>query len=116
MKSKMFRKSIKLTIATLFTVVITGCASNQQIESGKVVSVSNGKANVYLSADTSTLQGKSVTVSRLLPNNSVLEGEPLYSYQVVGKAVIDSEEKTNYIRVKTNDITIEKSDIIELAE
>jgi len=116
MKSKMFSKSIKLAILALSTAVITGCASNEQIESGKVVSVSNGKANVYLSADTATLEGKTVTVSRLLPNNSVLEGESPYSYQVVGKAVIDSEERTNYIRIKTNDIIIEKSDIIELTE
>jgi len=112
----MFSKSVKLTLLALCTLVITGCASNQQLTSGKVVSVNNGKANVYLSADTSTLQGKTVTVSRLLPNNSVLEGEPLFLYQVVGTTVIDSEEKTNYISVKTNDVTIEQNDIVELTE
>tara|TARA_R110002074_G_scaffold238096_6_gene410077 strand:+ start:7510 stop:7860 length:351 start_codon:yes stop_codon:yes gene_type:complete len=116
MRNKMFSKSVKLTLSLVFIIVTTACVSHNDITSGKVISVNDDNASVYIAADTSTLPGKAITVRRLLPTNTVLEGEPLYSYQVVGKTVINAEDKANYISIKANNIAIKIRDIVELTE
>lgn len=112
----MLSKSIKLALPVVFAIAITGCASSNNITEGKVVAVKNGSASVYVGSDTTTLIGKDITVRRLLPTNTVLEGEPLYSYQVVGSTVVNAESKANFVNIETKDIAIEKDDIIELTE
>jgi hypothetical protein len=116
MRDKMFSKSVKLIMLVLFTTVITACASNDQIKSGKVISANDTNASVYVSADSSVAQGEVITVRRLLPTNTVLEGEPLYSYQDIGKAVIESKGKARYLNIKTDELELKQGDIIELTE
>ena len=116
MRNKMLSKSVKLTLSVVFTMIITGCASNDNIAAGKVIAVDGNNARVYIGSDVASLQGKEITVRRLLPTDTVLEGEPLYSYQVVGTTVINAEDKANFIKIKTNDIPLKKHDIIELTE
>lgn len=94
----MFNSMLKVAALGLFAVV--NIASASDLKSGDLVEVEGKVAKVHVDSTRSMLKGQQLQIHRLLATNSVLEGDPLYSYQEVGKVLVDEVTNSQYINVR----------------
>ena len=96
----MFNKTLKIAVFSLFTVMSIASASESNFKQGEIVKLEGKSAKVYVGAANSIVKGQLLQINRLLATNSVLEGAPLYSYQEVGRVLVNDITKAQYINVQ----------------
>ena len=95
----MFNKTLKIAAFSLFTLGNIASASQSDLKQGEIVKVEGKTAKVYVSKADSIAKGQQLQINRLLATNSVLEGDPLYSYQEVTKVLVVEVTNSQYINV-----------------
>lgn len=110
----MFNKVVTLSAITLASLLTVTSASAALFKSGEVIKVEANSALVYVGENVSNIQGKSLSASRLLPTESVLEGAPLFSYQTVGNVIVSSSAKDQHVSVKLTQGNLQKGDVLRL--
>jgi hypothetical protein len=110
----MFNKTLKIAAFSLFTVMSIASASESNFKQGEIVELEGKSAKVYVGTANSIVKGQLLQINRLLATNSVLEGDPLYSYQEVGKVLVNGITKAQYINVKITQGNLKLGDKVKI--
>lgn len=110
----MFNKTLKISAFGLLSVMAIASASASNLKQGEIVQVEGKSAKVYVGTATSIVKGQLLQINRLLATNSVLEGDPLYSYQEVGKVLVDDITKPQYIHVQITKGNLKLGDKVKI--
>ncbi|HBY84943.1 MAG TPA: hypothetical protein DEO86_03630 [Colwellia sp.] len=110
----MFHKTLKVAAFSLFAVVNIASASESDFKQGEIVKLEGKSAKVYVGTANSIVKGQLLEINRLLATNSVLEGDPLYSYQEVGKVLVGDISKPNYINVQITQGSLKEGDRVRI--
>jgi hypothetical protein len=110
----MFHKTLKISAFSFFAVVNLASASESDFKQGEIVKLEGKSAKVYVGTANSIVKGQLLQINRLLATNSVLEGDPLYSYQEVGKVLVGDISKPNYINVQITQGILKVGDKVKI--
>jgi hypothetical protein len=110
----MFNKTLKMAAFGLLTVMSIASASESNFKQGEIVELEGKSAKVYVGTANSIVKGQLLQINRLLATNSVLEGDPLYSYQEVGEVLVNDITKVQYINVKITQGNLKLGDKVRI--
>jgi len=110
----MLNKTLKIAALGLFSVMAVATASASDLKQGKIVKVEGKSASVYVGTANSIVKGQLLQINRLLATNSVLEGDPLYSYQKVGEVLVNEVTKPQYINVQITQGNLKLGDRVKI--
>lgn len=109
----MFNKILTVTALGLASLLTVTSANAALFKSGEVVKVEANTALVYVGSNTLEISGKSLTANRLLPTDSVLEGDPLFSYQSIGHVLVNGSTKAQHVSVKVTQGNLQLGDVVK---
>jgi len=110
----MFNKTLKIAAFSLFALGNIASASQSDLKQGEIVKLEGTRAKVYVGTANSIVKGQLLQINRLLATNSVLEGDPLYSYQEVGKVLVNDTTKAQYINVQITEGSLKLGDKVKI--
>lgn len=110
----MFNKTLKIADLGLLSVMTIASASASDLKQGEIVKLEGKNAKVYIGTANSIMKGQQLQINRLLATNSVLEGDPLYSYQEVGKVLVNEITKPQYIDVQITQGNLKLGDKVKI--
>ena len=111
----MFNKTLKIAAFSLLSVMTIASASASDLKQGEIVEVEGKIAKVYVGTANSIVKGQLLQINRLQATNSVLEGDPLYSYQEVGKVLVNGFSKSQYINVQITEGNLKRGDRVKIS-
>jgi len=111
----MFNKTLKIAAFSLLSVMTIASASASDLKQGEIVEVEGKIAKVYVGTANSIVKGQLLQINRLQATNSVLEGDPLYSYQEVGKVLVNGFSKSQYINVQITEGNLKLGDRVKIS-
>lgn len=110
----MFNKTLKIAVLSLLSVITIASASASDLKQGEIVEIEGKIAKVYVGTDNSIVKGQLLQINRLQATNSVLEGDPLYSYQEVGEVLVNGFSKSQYINVQITEGNLKLGDRVKI--
>ena len=98
----------------LLSVMSVASVSASDLKQGEIVKLEGKTAKVYVGTANSIVKGQLLQINRLRATNSVLEGDPLYSYQEVGEVFVNGFSKSQYINVQITQGNLKLGDRVKI--
>jgi hypothetical protein len=115
----MIKPLSKLGLLVVVLTMLSACANSpffhQNFMRGQVVSLSGDTAVICIGSHETELQGKSLSVFRVVHDDGEFDGYKGFGREYVGSIVVDSIIDEHFARATVVEGQISKNDMVELA-